>query len=91
MEADVEVELEGGLLQVHSHVLMAASEVFARMLQSGMQEAQSGRIVLKEKPLDDFKVVLEHLDLRGGSLPPPSRRTILSSFCRTQMSTRSRD
>ena len=28
MEADVEVELEGGLLQVHSHVLMAASEVF---------------------------------------------------------------
>ncbi|CAE7394059.1 Klhl10 [Symbiodinium microadriaticum] len=71
MEPDVEVELDGGVLQVHSHVLMAASEVFANMLQSGMQEAQSGRIVLKEMALDDFKVVLKHLDLRGGSLPPP--------------------
>ena len=56
---------------MHSHVLMAASEVFTRMLQSGMQEAQSGRIVLRDKALDDFRVVLEHLDLRGGSLPPP--------------------
>ena len=70
----MEVELEGGTVAVHSHVLMAASDVFARMLQSDMQEAHSGRIVLKDKKLEDFKLVLEHLDVRGGALPPPIKR-----------------
>ena len=45
----LEVEVGGETIHVHSYVLIAASEVFAAMLQSGMQEAQTGRIVLTEK------------------------------------------
>eukprot|EP00438_Fugacium_kawagutii_P007775 Skav210425 [mRNA] locus=scaffold1573:407495:408481:+ [translate_table: standard] len=72
---DVVLELaDGETIHVHSHVLMAASEVFATMLQSEMQEAQTGRILLKDKTRSELEEVLKHLDLRGGALPPPITR-----------------
>ena len=70
LQADVDVVLGDGAVQVRSHVLVSASEVFASMLQSNMLEASSGRIILKEKTLQGFKQVLKHLDLRGGAAPP---------------------
>ena len=70
LQGDVDVEVEGQIVQVRSYVLMSASEVFANMLQSDMQEASTGRIVLHDKTLEGFKEVLEHLDLRGGAAPP---------------------
>lgn len=50
---------------------MAASEVFTKMLTSDMKEAQSGRILLKDKTKDQLTEVLNHLDLRNGAEPPP--------------------
>ena len=35
------------------------------------QEAQSGRILLKDKTKDQLTEVLNHLDLRNGAEPPP--------------------
>ena len=70
LQADIDVEVEGQAVQVHSQVLMSASEIFAKMLQSDTQEAATGRIVLRNKTLEGFKEVLEHLDLRGGAAPP---------------------
>ena len=82
LDADVDVVLEGETVRVHSYTLMAASEVFAKMLQSGMQESESGRIVLKDKARKDFETLLQHIDLRFGALPPPitteNLRTLLS-------------
>lgn len=72
LECDVEIEVANGeTLQVHSHVLMTASEVFANMLTSDMQEARTGRILLKDKSKADLEEVLQHLDLRSGAGPPP--------------------
>mmetsp|Transcript_65284 Transcript_65284/g.153701 ORF Transcript_65284/g.153701 Transcript_65284/m.153701 type:complete len:322 (+) Transcript_65284:42-1007(+) len=70
-EEDVEVECDDEIIKVHSHVMMAASEVFVRMLQTDMKEARTGRIVLPGKSSEGFKEVLKHLDLRGGAEPPP--------------------
>ncbi|CAE7943656.1 LONRF1, partial [Symbiodinium necroappetens] len=62
----------GETVLVHSYVLMSASEVFTRMLQSEVfLEAQTGRIVLKDKTREEIQEVLKHLDLRNGAEPPP--------------------
>ncbi|CAK9068109.1 unnamed protein product [Durusdinium trenchii] len=73
LQSDVEVEVaDGETVLVHSYVLMSASEVFAKMLQSDVfMEAQTGRIVLKGKTREELQEVLKHLDLRNGAAPPP--------------------
>lgn len=70
LEPDLEVKVEGEVVCVDSRVLMAASEVFTKMLTSGMSEAESGRISLVGKSKDDFETLMLHLDLRGGAKPP---------------------
>eukprot|EP00435_Cladocopium_sp_Y103_P021568 s1895_g5.t1 len=72
LECDVEIEVaDGECVQTHSHVLMAASDVFAAMLGADMQEARTGRIVLGDKTKGQLEEFLQHLDLRGGAGPPP--------------------
>ena len=80
MDADVDVVLEGKTVRVHSHTLMAASDVFAKMLQSGMKESESGRIILKGKAPEDFRTLLQHIDLRFGASPPPIKRKNLGTL-----------
>ena len=73
LQSDVEVEAaDGEIVLVHSYVLMSASEVFTRMLQSEVfLEAQTGRIVLKDKTREEIQEVLKHLEGRNGAEPPP--------------------
>eukprot|EP00747_Dinoflagellata_sp_TGD_P050130 gnl/TRDRNA2_/TRDRNA2_146583_c0_seq1.p1 gnl/TRDRNA2_/TRDRNA2_146583_c0~~gnl/TRDRNA2_/TRDRNA2_146583_c0_seq1.p1 ORF type:complete len:283 (+),score=66.63 gnl/TRDRNA2_/TRDRNA2_146583_c0_seq1:23-850(+) len=54
--ADVEVIVEHEHFPMHSQVLALASPVFAAMLQSGMQEGQTKRIVLEGKSKAEFEV-----------------------------------
>jgi len=69
-EPDLEVEVEGKTFRLHSHVLMAASDVFTTMLESQMSEGQSGYIKLPDKASKEFELLVRHLDLRGGAAAP---------------------
>eukprot|EP00931_Biecheleriopsis_adriatica_P047474 TRINITY_DN27371_c0_g1_i1.p1 TRINITY_DN27371_c0_g1~~TRINITY_DN27371_c0_g1_i1.p1 ORF type:complete len:318 (-),score=71.91 TRINITY_DN27371_c0_g1_i1:24-950(-) len=69
-EPDLEVVVEGHVFRISAYVLMAASDVFAGMLESGMRESKEGQIVLDGKRKEDFSIVMQHLSLSGGAAPP---------------------
>lgn len=74
---DLELEVaDGEIIQVHSYVLMSASEVFAKMLQSEMKESQTGRILLKHKTRAQIEEVLKHLDPRGAAPPEVTEQNV---------------
>mmetsp|Transcript_18616 Transcript_18616/g.60563 ORF Transcript_18616/g.60563 Transcript_18616/m.60563 type:complete len:245 (-) Transcript_18616:174-908(-) len=76
-EPDLEVELEGEVVQVCAHVLVFASDVFAKMLESDMSESRSARISLVGKKKTEFEELLKHIDLRGGAeLPAINRKNV---------------
>ena len=57
-KADVEVEIEGTTLKVHSLILGLASPVFAALLCSNMQEGLSRRIKLPDKSKHEFELFM---------------------------------
>jgi len=76
-EPDLEVELEGEVVQVCAHVLMFASDVFAKMLESDMSESMCARISLVGKTKKEFEHLLKHIDQRGGAeLPAINRQNV---------------
>uniref|UniRef100_A0A7S2HDZ9 BTB domain-containing protein n=1 Tax=Zooxanthella nutricula TaxID=1333877 RepID=A0A7S2HDZ9_9DINO len=70
IEPDVEVEVEGEAIPVHSYVLMSQSSVFHQMLSGGMCEAASGRMSLPGKNKEEFKEFLRHFECPGIGDPP---------------------
>lgn len=54
-------EVEGEIFRLRSQILMLSSPVFQQMLLSDMKEAHEGRIVLKEKLREEFRLVLPWL------------------------------
>ena len=56
-EPDLEVEVEGKTFRLESRVLMAASDVFTKMLTSEMSEAQDGRIKRVDKKHSEFELL----------------------------------
>jgi len=61
-DPDLQVEVEGESFPVRSLLLMLASPVFGRMLESDMRETHEGRIYLPGKSKDEFKQVLPWLN-----------------------------
>ena len=71
IDCDLDIIVESKVIPVHSFNFMMASHVFRQMLQSGLQEAREGRIVLEGKLLSEFQIVLPFIEVFGGALPPP--------------------
>eukprot|EP00929_Paragymnodinium_shiwhaense_P080060 TRINITY_DN41731_c0_g1_i2.p1 TRINITY_DN41731_c0_g1~~TRINITY_DN41731_c0_g1_i2.p1 ORF type:complete len:310 (+),score=55.55 TRINITY_DN41731_c0_g1_i2:47-976(+) len=70
LEPDLEVVVQDEVFPVHSRDLMAASDVFATMLETNMKESEEGKIVLQGKDKEEFRVLLTHITLaRGGGEP----------------------
>ena len=72
IDCDLDIIVESKVIPVHSFNFMMASHVFRQMLQSGLKEAQEGRIVLEGKLLSEFQIVLPFIEVFGGALPPPA-------------------
>ena len=70
LDYDLEIIVEDAVIPVHSYPFMMVSRVFRQMLQSGSQETQQGRIVLKDKKLSEFEVVLPFIDTFGSTYLP---------------------
>jgi len=64
-EADVEIEIEGTIIKVHSIILAIASPIFAAMLRSSMKEGLNKKISLPGKSKEEFLLFMAHL--RPGS------------------------
>lgn len=61
-DPDLQVEVDGESFPVRSLLLMLASPVFGRMLETDMREMHEGRIQLPGKSKDEFKKVLPWLN-----------------------------
>lgn len=59
VETDVEVEVEGEVIGVHSLLLMMLSPVFHQMLKHNMKESSSSRIKLPGKKKSEFRLFWE--------------------------------
>jgi len=73
-EGDVEVDVEGTTVRVHSLLLGLASPVFAALLRSGMQEGLQGKIELPGKSKDEFELFMSCL--RPGSTKRVTEATV---------------
>ena len=55
---DVRVKANGRVFHAHRDVLVAASEYFKALFESGMAEAATGQLELNETPADELERVL---------------------------------
>ena len=59
--SDVQIVAQGEVIQAHSQVLCARSEVFRKQLTAGMQESLSRVIVIEDCDVSTFKTFLQFL------------------------------
>lgn len=69
-DPDLEVVVEDEVFRVNSYDLMAASHVFASMLEKAMCESMDGRIVLEGKSNEEFQTLLEYISVRRSCAAP---------------------
>ena len=72
MDHDLEILVEGEVVPVFSQIIMDASPVFARMLTSGLQECEEGRVLIRDKKKAEFELFVKHIDSRA---PPITGET----------------
>lgn len=69
-EPDLEVVVEEEVFRVHSRDLMAASDVFASMLENGMRESEAGQVLLEGKSKEEFRTLLKYICVERGEAFP---------------------
>ena len=63
MDHDLEILVEGEVVPVFSQIIMDAAPVFARMLTSGLQECEEGRVLMSpDKKKAEFELFVKHID-----------------------------
>ena len=78
-QADIVVNVQDKKLHCHKAVLMAASPYFEAMFNSGMQEATSGEIHLKDMDAITFELVLEFVYTSKDVVSPENGCTLLEA------------